>query len=310
MHELDPVEYEARGSETTRRREYFVPFVNSVWHMDGHHKLIDWKIVIHGAIDGKSHVVTFMYASDNNRADTVRGLFLGGTQQWGWPQRVRVDHGGENLGVKLEMELRRGEGRGSFIQGGSTHNQRIERLWVDVRRGVVDKYRKIFERLQDLDLLNNKDALHLYCLHHVYLTMINKSLKMWVASWNNHGMSASGLGGMTPLGQWYMGGIAARRNGFHIEYRPWPSEEEEERLWQEYLEGVRLMDAAEYRVRGQGAQQERRPTERDPHVHVGRFAESLPPVLYSTLTIAYIEKEFGPPGGIEADDGMGRYAAL
>lgn len=106
------------------------------------------------------------------------------------------------------------------------------------------------------------------------------------------------------------GGIAARRNGFHIEYRPWPSEEDEERLWQEYLEGVRLMDAAEYRVRGQGAQQERRPTERDPHVHVERFAESLPPVLYNTLTIAYIEKEFGPPGGIEADDGMGRYVAL
>lgn len=110
MHELDPVEYEARRSETTRRREYFVPFVNSVWHMDGHHKLINWKIVIHGAIDGKSHVITLMHASDNNRADTVRGLFLGGTQQWGWPQRVRSDHGGENLGVKLEMELRRGEG--------------------------------------------------------------------------------------------------------------------------------------------------------------------------------------------------------
>jgi hypothetical protein len=224
-----------------------------------------------------------------------------------------------------------GEGRGSFIQGGSTHNQRIERLWVDVRRGVVDKYRGIFHHLQALHMLDNKDALHLYCLHFVYLPMINKSLKMWAASWNNHGMSTPGLGGMTPLGQWYMGmwysstriqaadislpphltgGIAARQNGFHIDYQPWPSEEEEERLWQEYLEGIRLIDAAEYRVRGQGPDEERGPRERDTHVHVERFGEYLPEVLYDPLTIEYLEREFGTPDGIQADDGMGRYAAL
>lgn len=108
MHELDPMQYDARGTETTRRREYHVPFINSLWHMDGHHKLILWKIVIHGAIDGKSRLVTFLHASDNNRADTVTGLFLESTNKWGWPQRVRADYGGENLGVKLEMELRRG----------------------------------------------------------------------------------------------------------------------------------------------------------------------------------------------------------
>jgi hypothetical protein len=109
MNRLDPTEYNSRATETTRRRKYSVPFVNSLWHMDGHHKLIRWKMVIHGAIDGKSHLITFMHASDNNTSDTVRRLFLEGTQQWGWPQRVRVDYGGENLGVKVEMELRRGE---------------------------------------------------------------------------------------------------------------------------------------------------------------------------------------------------------
>ncbi|KAJ7878461.1 hypothetical protein B0H13DRAFT_1577562, partial [Mycena leptocephala] len=34
------------------RREYYSPRPNSVWHMDGYHKLIKWGIVIHGFIDG------------------------------------------------------------------------------------------------------------------------------------------------------------------------------------------------------------------------------------------------------------------
>ncbi|KAF8326459.1 hypothetical protein F5887DRAFT_832988, partial [Amanita rubescens] len=34
------------------RRVYSVPEVNSLWHHDGNHKLIRWKFVIHGFIDG------------------------------------------------------------------------------------------------------------------------------------------------------------------------------------------------------------------------------------------------------------------
>ncbi|KIO17819.1 hypothetical protein M407DRAFT_49449, partial [Tulasnella calospora MUT 4182] len=39
------------------RRSYYVPFPNSLWHIDGHHKLIRWKIVTHGGVDGKTRVV-------------------------------------------------------------------------------------------------------------------------------------------------------------------------------------------------------------------------------------------------------------
>ncbi|KAJ7883186.1 hypothetical protein B0H14DRAFT_2303691, partial [Mycena olivaceomarginata] len=37
---------------TLERREYESPRPNSTWHMDGHHKLIKWGIVIHGVVDG------------------------------------------------------------------------------------------------------------------------------------------------------------------------------------------------------------------------------------------------------------------
>jgi hypothetical protein len=50
---------------------------------------------------------------------------------------VRADCGTENFDVKYFMEEMRGDSRGSFISGRSVHNQRIERLWRDVFRGVV-----------------------------------------------------------------------------------------------------------------------------------------------------------------------------
>lgn len=92
-------------------------------------KLIRWKIVVHGGIDGKTRVVVYLRASNNNRADTVRAAFLNATEEFGWPSRVRADWGGENVGVQEEMEQARGTGRGSFFAGPSTHNQRIERAF-------------------------------------------------------------------------------------------------------------------------------------------------------------------------------------
>jgi len=34
------------------RRRYKVAGPNALWHIDGHHKLIRWKFIIHGGIDG------------------------------------------------------------------------------------------------------------------------------------------------------------------------------------------------------------------------------------------------------------------
>jgi hypothetical protein len=91
------------------RRVYRVPWINSLWHIDGHHKLIRWKIVIHGGIDRFSRMVTFMKASDNNRAESVTKAFEDAIAAYGLPSRVRADHGKENYGVMRIMEGVRGE---------------------------------------------------------------------------------------------------------------------------------------------------------------------------------------------------------
>jgi hypothetical protein len=113
------------------RHTYYVPGPNALWHLDGNHKLIRWKFVFHGAIDGYSRLITYLKCSSNNYSETV---LTEGIQKFGMPSRIRTDHGGENVRVWDFMEHNRGSGRNSFIAGRSVHNTRIEGLWRDVTR--------------------------------------------------------------------------------------------------------------------------------------------------------------------------------
>ena len=61
---------EARQSTTVQHRVYSVLASNCLWHIDGLHCLIRWRIVIHRGIDGYSRRIVYLEASDNNRADS------------------------------------------------------------------------------------------------------------------------------------------------------------------------------------------------------------------------------------------------
>jgi hypothetical protein len=58
LRRVDGLGQELRRRKTIQRRKYRVPRPNSLWHIDGHHKLIWWGIVIHGLIDGYCRTVS------------------------------------------------------------------------------------------------------------------------------------------------------------------------------------------------------------------------------------------------------------
>ena len=171
MLRVDPWGMEQRMRNILHRREYKVKGPNSLWHIDGNHKLIRWRIVIHGGVDGYSRVSVYLLASDNNRAETVLHLFLKAIEVYGLPSRVRSDQGGENTSVSEYMFRHplRGPGRGSFIAGRSVHNQQIERFWRDMFTSCTSVFYYLFYTLEERGLLSPSNEIDLFCLHCVFL---------------------------------------------------------------------------------------------------------------------------------------------
>ncbi|KAG5349600.1 hypothetical protein C0989_002863 [Termitomyces sp. Mn162] len=169
-----------------QRRIYSVPGPNSLWHHDGQHGLIRWKIVIHAFIDGFSRLLLGIRAHNNNRAQTVLQLFEDIAAIFGYPSRIRGDHGTENILVAARMEEVRAAGRGSYIWGRSVHNICIERLWVDVTRGVGKKWKNLFRHLEIHDGLDADNNAHIWLLHYLFLNAINTDLEVWAEVWNYH----------------------------------------------------------------------------------------------------------------------------
>lgn len=155
-------------------------------NLDGHHKLIRWRLVTHAGIDGYSRMIVFIHCSDNNKAATVYHHFLEAAREFGLPSRVRSDQGKENTLVARHMLQKRGENRGSMITGSSIHNQRIERLWRDVFQSVIGMFYRLFYHMEHHDLLNPTNEIHLFALHHIFLPRINRSLLNFKSSWNHH----------------------------------------------------------------------------------------------------------------------------
>ncbi|KAK0561889.1 hypothetical protein OC861_005606 [Tilletia horrida] len=248
VRDTDPLQHYLFRRQPILRRQYNVPFVNSLWHIDGHHKLIRWRIVIHGAIDGKSRVVTFLKASSNNLADTVGALFLQAADQYGWPSRVRGDHGGH--------------GRGSFIQGSSVHNQRIERLWVDLQRWTTSKYKTLFEQMEAEEYFNPESAVDLWTLHFVFLPQLNQALQHFQRMWNNHPLRTPGLRNRSPNQIFTQGMLEAEKTGWSILHND-----------------DRLQNFADYGVDPEASSIERERRSDDPHVTIPALVNEVPKVL-------------------------------
>ena len=98
MQEIDPEGVQARKAHRLRRRQYYSPGPNSVWHADGYDKLKLYGLPIHGCIDGFSRKVIWLYVTrSNNYPDNIAAYSLDSVKELGGcPRKLNTDLGTEN----------------------------------------------------------------------------------------------------------------------------------------------------------------------------------------------------------------------
>lgn len=200
IHRIDESGVRERSKGRLHRRVYNVQGPNHLWHIDTNHKLIRWRFVIVGGIDGFSRLVVFLKCTDNNTSETVLQCFMEGVDTYGIPNRCRSDKGLENVSVADYMIASKGQG--SMITGKSTHNQRIERLWRDVFDGVLIYFYHLFYYMEDQGVLDPLNQTHLAVLHFVFSQEINSKLRFWSDAWAGHRMRTTKS---SPLAMWTSG---------------------------------------------------------------------------------------------------------
>jgi hypothetical protein len=140
---VDPAGRAHRSRRVLKRRAYISRGPHYVWHIDGNHKLDRYNFVVEGGIDGCTRTVVFLKCADNNTAHSCFEAFLPAIDEYQCPMQIRIDKGGENIDIAKYMTRIRGKVHimRPVVAAKSTDNQRIERLWRDVTKEVLDFYK-------------------------------------------------------------------------------------------------------------------------------------------------------------------------
>ena len=176
--------YRQVGRMPGKRREYKTAGSNHVWHIDGYEKLFKWGFYIHGAIDGHSRYIVWLIVTNSKKASVVYKAYQSAVDKFGISQNVRSDKGTETKLICFAHTLQ----KHNYITGRSKENNKIERLWVEVRKWMRI-FRDLFTVLEEEGLLDVDDIYHLGVLRKVFKPKIAKHLQKFQNSYNTHGMT-------------------------------------------------------------------------------------------------------------------------
>ena len=144
--------------------------------MDGNHMLIRWRFIVYGCIDGYSGTVLYLKCVTNNSAEPVLRHFQDAILRFRCQHRIQDGYDTEHIDVARWILNHHGGHTKPFLTGLSVHNQRIERLWLDVRIYVLQQFTNRFRFYENIGVLDPVNEKHLFALLYVYLPLINRTI--------------------------------------------------------------------------------------------------------------------------------------
>ena len=132
--EMDPVVCQHRKEHRLKRRQYYNPGPNAVWHADGCDKLKPYGFHVHGCIDGWSRRLLWLVVTrSNNSPDNIGHYFLNAVKaSGGCPRELIMDLGTENK-IMASIQAFFRDDVNSHKQVASPQEQRIESYWSQYR---------------------------------------------------------------------------------------------------------------------------------------------------------------------------------
>ena len=113
----------------------------------------------------------------DKRSETILGDYVHACAKFEVPSRVRFDHGTEGVLVKQYqtqywVDRGLGDARGSFMEGPSVHNTRIEGMWNHLGRTLGRAFRRLFDTMESMGCFDANNAGHMFVLHSVFFRRI------------------------------------------------------------------------------------------------------------------------------------------
>ncbi|XP_072223124.1 uncharacterized protein [Leuresthes tenuis] len=191
LKELDPRGVALRKGGRLRRRRYFSKGPNFIWHMDSYDKLKPCGFCINGSIDGFSRKIMWLNAyTTNSDPKLIGGYYTEAVERFGGcPRIVRGDLGTENGRVKdfqrFLVPIPPDGTAGSYLEGASIANQRIEYWWNFLRSQCVEFWLSLFSDPRDNGFFDggflDKAVLQFCCMG-----LIQDELDYTAQVWNAH----------------------------------------------------------------------------------------------------------------------------
>lgn len=102
----------------------------------------------------------------------------------------------------------------------SVHNTRIERLWYDVTHGFGKKWKDFFISLEASHGLNPSVPEHIWLLHHLFLSAIDRDAQEWAEAWNSHQLQIRGERSRSPRDMFLFSLLQDGPRGIHTQLNP------------------------------------------------------------------------------------------